>query len=144
MVTINTVKDVVCPECFESVKCAAQFFDKPCVDRYGRETRRYFAWCDKCKLGSEVIQFKRDERWVIHKYQRYEPTGSFENCRATGNWQTFNDLPEVPLVMTGPGGEFQNGITPSAECELLKTIQNTVVVLQNAMRTLINIRKNNG
>lgn len=100
------VPDCICPVCYKPL-ANAQIIPQP--DRY-RELRRYLGFCGTCHVGSEVIQFKRDGRWVIHKYQVYSYIGQLTHCQASGKWVTLNELPEPAPVVTGPGGEYDQQI----------------------------------
>jgi hypothetical protein len=113
--------DAVCPKCFRPLPGPRMFPEPPGggPDRYGRELRKYLGFCPACNLGCEVIQFHRDGRWVIHRYQHYQIAGSAMHCVADGKWVTINELPEPAPVVVGPGGEFDKqiyplGITPQA------------------------------
>ena len=108
MVAPNTeqmVKDAVCPVCFKPLV-------NPMVNEYPngakckRPLRTYFAWCFNCNKGFEVIQFERERRWVIHKYQEYTVDDKEGKCRHIDDWTVLNEMPEAPLVMTGPGGDY--------------------------------------
>jgi hypothetical protein len=111
------VPDCVCPACYKPM--AYPRMDE-IADRYGRVMRRYFGFCPICSLGNETVQFKRDGRWVIHKYQVYAYVGQLTHCRATGRWVTLNDLPEPAPVVTGPEGrEYDKQITLTKEDVML-------------------------
>ena len=110
------ISDCVCPICFKPMT-GPRIIGQ--ADRYGREIRQCLGFCTVCKLGSETIQFKRDERWVIHKYQVYAYVGQLTHCHATGRWVTLNDLPEPAPIVTGPGGEYDKQITLNREDVIL-------------------------
>jgi hypothetical protein len=115
--------DCICPKCFRPLP-GPRLFDEP--DRYGRKLRKYLGFCASCNLGCEVIQFHRDERWVIHKYQHYKPIEPAMHYLATGQWITLAEMPEPAPVVTGPGGEFDQQITPkidSGVVEMLKKLR---------------------
>jgi len=104
---VGKIGDAVCPLCFQALPNPAIL---PLADRYGRELRKYLGFCPNCKLGCETIQFRRDGRWVIHRYQIYAYIGTY--VQKTGNWITLNGLPEPAPIVTGPGGDFDRRITP--------------------------------
>ena len=115
------VPDCVCPACYKPL---AYPRIESVADRYGRVMRRYFGFCSSCNLGSETIQFKRDERWVIHKYQVYTYVGQLTHCQASGKWITMNELPEPAPVVIGPGGEYDKQITlTTQDVMLLSTLR---------------------
>ena len=113
---IKIVPDCVCPICF---KPTAYPRVEAVADRYVREIRQCLGFCTVCNLGSEVIQFKRDGRWVIHKYQVYAYIGQVTHCQATDRWVTLNELPEPAEIVLGPGGEYDKQITLNREDILL-------------------------
>lgn len=128
--------DIVCPKCFKPM-VATQIIPQP--DRYGRKIRRYLGFCTGYNLGSEVWQFERDGRWVIHKYQVYAYVGQLTHCQASGKWVTLNDLPEPAPVVTGPGGDYDKQIKLSAtDIAMLSTLQRglecAVAALESFMR----------
>jgi len=137
----DCAKDVVCPVCFRpTLSAGLKYYD----DRYGRNLRRYLGWCRDCLKGFEVIQFARDNRWVIHKYQLYLygfKTGkSFR--KTISKEQILNDLPEPAPVVTGPGGDYDK------QCDLsdinLHALEAIYTVLKNsakAIKNLINLHK---
>jgi len=93
-------------------------------DRYGRIIRRYFAWCFECNRGFEVIQFAKNGRWLIHKYQPYTIVGHTYHSKATGEWTILNELPEPAPVVVGPGGDYDKQIELNKECfKLLESLQ---------------------
>ena len=101
--------DAICPLCFRPV-------DHKMIpvkaDRYGREIRSYMGFCRSCQVGCEVVQFRRDDRWVIHRYQLYKYVGQNIHCVGTGQWTTLNELPDPAPIVVGPGGDFDQRITP--------------------------------
>jgi len=102
----GTAADAMCPKCFRPV--AAKIFDEP--DRYGRKIRKYLGFCEKCNAGCEVIQFLREGRWLIHRYQLYPYAGAM--CYGTGVWFQLNEMPEPAPIVIGPGGEFDKQVWP--------------------------------
>ncbi len=104
---LEIMPDCICPACYKPM---AYPRIEDIADRYGRELRRYFGFCPSCNLGSETIQFKREARWVIHRYQVYAYIGQLTHCQASGKWVTLNELPEPAPVVIGPGGEYDQQI----------------------------------
>ena len=105
----TTQVDAICPKCFKPLANPKVMLEP---DRYGRELRKYLGFCPACSIGCETIQFKRGRRWVIHRYQVYAYIGTNIHCQAMGGWTTLNDLPEPAPIVVGPGGDFDNQITP--------------------------------
>lgn len=133
--TVQTDKDVICPKCFKPLQ-------HPVVtgqgtDRYKREMRTYYGWCFECEQGCLVIQFKREGRWVIHKYRRATLLDGSGQCHLKNNWQVLNELPEPAPVVVGPGGDFDKQITPEVTT-ILKSLQSifekTSEILKNALK----------
>jgi hypothetical protein len=118
---VEIIPDCVCPICF---KPTAYPRIEAVADRYGREIRQCLEFCTACKLGSEMVQFKRDGWWVTYKYQVNAYVGELTHCQASGKWVTLNDLPEPAPVVTGPGGEYDKQITlTEQDVMLLSTLR---------------------
>jgi hypothetical protein len=64
----NLRTDLVCPVCFHQIENPVIMADG--ADEVGRRLRTYFGYCHKCGAGHVTIQFKRGDRWVIHKFRR--------------------------------------------------------------------------
>ncbi len=140
MVAINrqaetgTVKDIVCPKCFKPLQYPKVKFK--CTDRYGRVTRACFGWCFECKLGFEVIQFAKEDRWFIHKYQVYTPFGP--TCQPTGKWTVIDELPEPAAVVVGPGGDFDKQIDlAKINLDILATLHKTLKAVTQTVGRLL-------
>lgn len=139
----QTVKDAVCPECFELMICPA--VNEHRAGKDSRPMRSYFAWCFKCDKGFEVIQFERAGRWVIHKYQEYTVDDQEGKCRHVNGWTVLNEITDAPLVMTGPGGDYRKEIGGDDINEMLdKTIRavgQTLIKLGNILTSVIKDRR---
>ena len=85
------VADAVCPKCFKPLEYPVVV--EPELDRYKRELRTYYGWCFECDEGCLVIQFKRGERWAIHKYRPAVLEASVEQPDAVID--AFADLPAL-------------------------------------------------
>ncbi len=120
------VKDVVCPVCYKPVDFPTM--GVPVAYRYNKNIRRYFCWCEQCHAGYEVYQFERDGRWVIHKYQIHQ-------TRAAGQAVTLNELPEAPVVLTGPGGVYDIEIDPN-NGDLMPAIETMWAAFKAAQNTV--------
>jgi len=101
------VTGVVCPRCIEQLSGYSIITEGP--DRYGRYIREYFGWCIHCDTGFEVVQFKKDGRWPIHKYRYYAAKAGCKKIPPS-EWTILNELPEPPAVVTGPGGDYDKAI----------------------------------
>jgi hypothetical protein len=144
-----TIEAVVCPEDFTPIKATVLPSQ---TNRYQTEFRTYLGYCQKCNCGWEVIQFKREGRWVIHKYQKYliKQVGSdgcsfvspmkelppIRQCGPSGKWIQLNELPEPAPVIMGPGGEYDEGFTPETS-ELLVNLQKAFNAVNQAIKCLI-------
>lgn len=126
------IADAVCPHCFKLL--TSPFLADQGKDSYDRELRTYYGWCFDCKLGAMVIQFLRDGRWVIHKYQDYELFDTLNFCRPSGGWVKINEIPEPAPVVTGPGGDFMK----YHELQIV-TLKNVIETLEKAKQALIAI-----
>jgi len=124
----GTVKDVVCPACFKLLPYPTIVRQQ--ADRYGRGLRTYFGWCFKCERGFEVIQFARDGRWPIHKYQSYTIAEQTGVSLPTGKWIVLNDLPEPAAIVIGPGGGYDNQI------DINQMTLNVLGTLQKALKAI--------
>ncbi len=98
-----TVDGCVCPQCYRPLK-APSVADGG-TNRYGVRVRDYNGFCFHCRRGCVVVQFKQDGKWLIHSFRplRYE-SGKFVGFEP--DWVEVTPLPEPPVVMTGPGGDF--------------------------------------
>ena len=135
---IYTVADAVCPVCFELLTVPS--FLPIDHTRYTPELRRYFGWCFGCKRGFCVIQFKRGDRWVIHKYQAYVQTGKEKTeHKPLGPWKILNELPDPPLVLTGPGGDFDTEMQIKA-AGIARTALDAIAKAVDAIRNLLGVR----
>ena len=105
-----TVEAVVCPTCFRHVQ-------HPKVDevreKHGLATREYYGWCFGCNRGFLVVQFLKKGKWIIHKWRPSVALGKTGSVRLENNWIEVIPL-ELPVALTGPGGEYQQGYTPEA------------------------------
>ena len=133
----QTDKDVVCPKCFKPLPKLSYTLFPIKKDRHERKLRTYFCWCNECKIGSETIQFERDGRWVIHKYQIYGVSIKQLYCTTTGKWIVLNELPELAPVIVGPGGNYDKQIIPDVTA-ILKNLQS---IFETASQTIKNLLK---
>lgn len=139
-VKMITDRDIVCPECL--IEIDGYSFDKNIETRQGYSLRRYFGWCSKCERGFEVIQFKEagQDRWSIHKYKIYGYAVSETTNRKiipNKDWKTLLELPEPPLVMMGPGGDYDEQYNYHLE----NTIESLDRTLQTALRSINILRR---
>jgi len=134
----QTDKDVVCPKCFKPLQGQSVLHAIP--DRYGRKLRKYFGWCLECNRGFEVVQFDKDNRWHIHKYQNYEVIGQKIHCTPAGNWTTVNELPEPAPVVVGPGGDYDKSFDLET-VELMKTVLNALKATTKTVELLLKSSK---
>lgn len=105
-----TSSAIVCPACYMQI-------DEPTImadgaDEFGRRLRTYFGYCHKCRAAHVVIQFKREERWVIHKYRPAVVLGTANIIHISDNWRLMSELPPPAPVMLGPGGDFKKPYSP--------------------------------
>lgn len=126
----------ICPHCYRPIRDCSMLPEKN--TRAGYLTRTYYAWCESCKSGSEVVQFKTKgcERWHIHKFRQYEYELNGDKPIAKEGWVIVQGLPQPPLVMTGPGGEFDEPISGG------KTIIDAVKALSNSLAAAKNVADN--
>lgn len=114
---------IVCPKCLVHLKKEECLVQDEKEDGYNRTIRTYYGWHLKCNTGCQVIQFKQDGIWLIHKFRLYTLTD--EKVRY-GDWIIGNPLPNPPLVMTGPGGDF----TASRDEEIIGAMDATLTSLK--------------
>jgi len=129
----KTIADVVCPKCFKPVFSPA--IDDTKADRYGSKRRGYYGWCFDCEIGFEVIQFKQDGHWVINEYKKYVCGDG--RAMPIGPWITLNDLPGTPLVVFGPGGDYDRQVYPDdldRLSEVAKNMSNAINLLGHVVR----------
>ncbi len=91
-----------------------------------------------------MIQFKRQTRWVIHKYQAYIQCGADKTKhKPLGPWEILNELPDPPVVLTGPGGDFDTEMQIKT-ASIAKTACDAIVKATEALRTLFNLAGEGG
>ena len=137
----DVMAGVVCPACYKKLIAASIVgggFDK----RYQSCVRTYFGWCFECSHGYEVIQFEKDGNWLIHKYMDYTINAQTHHSRPSGKWQVLCSLPEPPLVMTGPGGDYVKpmNIKPTKlDVEIEKTLRSIIEIFQKTSNALVEL-----
>lgn len=134
----QTVKDAVCPKCLKHLQSPTVLPAK--TDRYDRTTREYLGFCFDCNLGFSVVQFAKDERWLIHKFQIYGYIGKVDSCCPMGKWQVLNELPEPAAVVTGPGGDYVQPFDPKT-VELVETVLNALKAAASSIESLLKAAK---
>jgi hypothetical protein len=117
------IPDAVCPVCFKQLESPTII--QQGTDLYKRELRTYFGYCPNCSGGCIVVQFKREERWIIHKFRPAVVVGLASVLEISNKWQLMSEPPEPAPVMLGPGGDFKEPITPGTKgfFEKLKTMR---------------------
>ena len=125
--------DIICPRCYKPLS-GYSMRDRG-QDRYARELRCYMGWCTHCNLGSEVVQFLSGDRWTLHKWRYYAHIG-LKNSPSTA-WQVVTKLPDPPVVVTGPGGDYDKAYDPET-IELVKTVLHA---LKGCAKTVENLLK---
>jgi len=125
------ITGVICPQCYHHLPWPSIVDNE--TDRYGRKIRTYFGWCFKCSQGYEVIQFQKNDRWHVHKYQPYKIAG--ENVmKPSGNWTVVNELPEPPFIVTGPGGDYDKASKiDEAKSEILAAAARMATAITEAL-----------
>lgn len=132
----HLVPGIVCPNCFKSLMGFCML--RSWRDRYARRLRQYMGWCLDCQTGSEVVQFLADEKWTIHKHRYYAVVIQDGKTVPTGDWQTMNELPEPPAIVTGPGGDYCRGYDPKT-IGLMKTVLNALKATTKTVETLLSM-----
>jgi len=97
------ISDCVCPICIKPLNVANFIYQGE--DEYGRTVRAYYGACNCRNDIFEVVQFRVGDRWLINKYRTFEKDEDGKN-RPAEDWQTVTELPNAPLLLLGPGGEF--------------------------------------
>lgn len=105
---------VKCPNCSR----ISQAYLLSCGDnvQHGSGTRHHLCSCDGCGGEFEAVEYLGDcGNWQLNKYR--PAIGESE-------WTVVEDLPEgrVPLVITGPGGEYYKAV-PVRESWLEKKLR---------------------
>jgi len=136
--TVQIDKDVICPKCFKPLQHPVVTGLE--IDRYKREMRTYYGWCFECEQGYLVIQFKREDRWVIHKYREAVLLEGSGQCCLKNNWRIMNELPEPALIVVGPGGDYDKQITPEVTT-ILKSLQNIFEKISQNLKDVLEIAK---
>lgn len=130
--------DVVCPECGRPIPLSTILWCG--TDRYNKTTRRWLGGCLGCLRRYVVIEFLQDGKWLIHKYRYYEVSAA---KKPPGDWIILNELPEAPLVVVGPGSEYDTQIELE-HVEVLKSLQNTLGKTVELLRQLLSLHTTKG
>ena len=101
------VAGMTCPKCSGEVPGASLSQLKG--DGYGRLTRTCFGWCLACSIGFEVVQFRCEGNWHVHKYRYYAAFVANRPAPERG-WTIVNELPDPAPIVLGPGGDFRQPI----------------------------------
>jgi hypothetical protein len=96
--------------------------------------RSYLGFCFECNCGCEVVQFVVGERWLIHKYQKYNLVASGIACEPTGEWIELNKMPQPAPVVLGPGGEYDTHINL---LPVIKSVQQIIDTLNKTLMCLV-------
>lgn len=94
---------VKCPNCSESTSAYLIHCGDSTV--FGAATRHYFSSCVACGGEFEAVDFldSAAKTWQLNKYKP---------AAGDGAWTIVEDMPQdqVPLVVTGPGGEYYKAV----------------------------------
>ena len=107
-------QQIVCPNCFKPA--AEHCVGRPRNDRYGRVLRITLLWCGDCGCDFEVVQFESAGKWPIHKFRCYASIGDGAAYQPSDQWHYIEDLPEVPALLFGPGGDYDREIRLTPGC----------------------------
>jgi len=134
-----TEKDnLLCPVCFKKLPGCTVFNAR--TDEYGRVLRNYMGWCIHCHIGCEVVQFQKDEVWVLHIYRPFAAALPESKAIPSPEWTLIKALPATAPVVTGPGGEYNLPYEPKT-VELVQTVLSalkaTTTVVECLLRMMI-------
>jgi hypothetical protein len=106
MVAISeqNTQNIICPECGRPLPNYTIFNVR--TDRYGRRLRNYFGQCSECNCRFEVVQFRQDGCWHIHKFRYYAFFVKAGKTIPQRHWTIENELPAAPPLVIGPGGDY--------------------------------------
>ena len=137
----TTVKqdDIVCLNCLRPL--AGFSLSRTRRDRYGRVIRVYMGSCTACGLDVEVMQFYAPEcpagpRWSVHKFRYWQRLVSEPQTSRPGYWQIVQELPEPPVAITGPGGEYDSAMEPEI-IDIAKKVRSTMVSAARLLGDLV-------
>lgn len=133
----KTVAGIICPMCHKPLAGYAILDNR--TDRYGRQLRHYMGWCQHCRIGFEVIQFKAGDKWHVHKHRYYAAISTVGKALPLSSWQVVSELPQPPVVIIGQGGDFDMQFTPefSGLLEALqKALKSTTQVLEALIKSI--------
>lgn len=132
-----TVKDAECPRC-ERLLSAPNI--TPQSDRYDRNIRKCSGWCEDCEAGYQMIQFEYYGRWNTSEYLIYHYVDG--KSVPYGGWNKVVDLPNPPLVVTGPGGEYDKLMSlKEMEALLDKQGQQAMGIIQQLVGAVLDGKK---
>jgi len=96
------VPGVVCPNCWRPITDFCMY--GPGIAADGQSTLRgYLGHCTRCGHDMEVLQFAHYGLWPMVRY-RIDKQPWVEVGQPSPD--------DVPLVVTGPGGDYRQGYTP--------------------------------
>jgi len=102
---------VICPVCGERMK--VDILREAVHSRFPEQARRgYWGWCQRCQAGYQVELFRVPDGWRLHRYRLYgyiEATAT-ATPKAVGQWRLVEPLPDAPVLMIGPGGDYDRPV----------------------------------
>lgn len=130
-----TEKDnLLCPVCFRKLPGCTVFGAHN--DEYGRVLRNYIGWCIHCHLCVEVVQFQKDEVWVLSMYRSFAAVVPDNEPAPSPGWTLIKALPEPAPVVTGEGGEYNLPYEPKT-IELVKTLLSALKATTTTVECLL-------
>jgi len=147
----KTNTDVVCPQCLRPIMGYSLYGS--IEETPSRAVRKYMGWCCNCNAGFEVVQFSQDGiKWFIRKFRYFAAVVPEGKKVPEKDWQIINQLPEppaavpaepvVPVVMTGPGGDFTH-VVEIKQSDMIKQARDIAGALYQSLNVLLSLMGNN-
>jgi hypothetical protein len=130
------IADAVCPICFDQVEWPVIMTEGP--DSEGRPLRTYFGYCAHCSKAHIVVQFAREDRWIIHKFRPAAVIGIANPIELSNDWKMMSELPEPHRVQGGEPNavhHHDNAIMDSL-AEMHKALTSCATTIELLLRSM--------
>jgi hypothetical protein len=130
------ISDAICPVCFDQVEWPVIMTEGP--DSEGRPLRTYFGYCSHCGAAHVVVQFAREDRWIIHKFRPGAIVGITNPIEISSGWKMMSELPPAtPAVLPDKtNAEADNAGIMDALSEMHKAMMSCCSTIELLIRSM--------